>query len=55
MRKKTAPRPRKHRQASPVQQPGLIVQGKNALQSATGRSALEIALIERLGLQLRSV
>jgi hypothetical protein len=41
MRKKTAPRTRKHRKASSPQQSGLIAKGKTAQQSATTRSALD--------------
>ncbi|MEK7731648.1 MAG: hypothetical protein AAB363_07305, partial [Planctomycetota bacterium] len=41
MRKKTAPRTRKHQAASPPQQSGLIAREKNAQQSATTRSALD--------------
>jgi len=41
MRKQTAAPTRKHQQASSIQQPGLIAQGKNAPQSATRRSALD--------------
>ena len=39
-KKKTAPGPRKHRQTSSPEQPGLIAQGKNREQSATGKSTL---------------
>ena len=38
--KKTAPGPRKHRQTSSPEQPGLIAQGKNRKQSARGKCAL---------------
>ena len=41
MRKKTAPKPRQHRPASPTQQSGLIAQGKDAQQSATRNCALD--------------
>jgi hypothetical protein len=42
MRKKpTAPSPRKHRKASPAQQPGLIAQGKTPSPSARGTCALD--------------
>ena len=41
MRKQTAPQTRKRQKASPVQQSGLIAQGKTAAQSATQGSALD--------------
>jgi hypothetical protein len=41
MRKKTAPRTRRHRKASSPQQSGLIAKGITAQQSATTRSALD--------------
>ena len=41
MRKKTAPKPRQHRPASPTQQSGLIAQGRDAQQSATRNCALD--------------
>lgn len=41
MRKKTAPRTRKHQAASSPQQSGLIAREKNAMQSAVTKSALD--------------
>ncbi len=41
MRKKTAPRTRKHQAASSPQQSGLIVREKNAMQSAVTKSAFD--------------
>jgi len=41
MRKKTAPRTRRHRKASPPQLPGLIAEGTTAQQSAVSRCALD--------------
>ncbi len=41
MRKKTAPRTRKHQKVSSRKQPGLIAKGKTAQQSAGTTSALD--------------
>ena len=41
MRKKTAPRTRKHRKPSPSKKLGLIAREKNAQQSAKTKSALD--------------
>ena len=41
MRKKTAPRTRKHRKTSSSKKLGLIAREKNAMQSAVTKSALD--------------
>src|SRR5260370_5494352 len=57
MRKQTAPRTRKRRQAPPPQPSGLMARDKSVPQSATPRSTLanhsHRTLIERIALKLR--
>ena len=57
MRKKTAPLPQEHRDASSSRHPGLIAKGKNNKQSATDKCALDNRShrtpVSRAGLRVR--